>query len=568
MNRLKDREPYETITFIRNILASFGFFITEAWSDSGVSSLYSVRLEIAGTRVGTNGKGATKLLALASAYGEFMERLSNGALFMHLEKDLSRHYGDRLYVPLLELAKGGRIIDTVLEAMEGKKSCQFTLERRLSLFRLWNMEKDRDILCFPYKGLYSKVEEILPVSFIRHYGSHGMAAGNTVKEAVVQAVSEIVERYCLAKIYEKGLTPPVIERTLIFERFPSIRRIIEEIEKGGHFYIEVRDCSLGRGFPAYCVCLCDKNAHRAAVSFGSSPSIGASLERSFTELLQGRHLGHSATSIPGGSTLPPPFEIRRLFRSSTGNYPLSFWSGTPSWQADRGLLEISFTDNSHALDYLSEFFLKQGSEIFVRDVSGFGFPSVHVIIPGFSEVMGCSPFFLRYLSTRKKIGKLFDRLADCSKEELELVVEFTDFCRKMSSCDSTPFSRIEAWPNLGPVENICLFLASGNAVLEKMSAASEFCRKAKSQLNGEEADAVSCLADCYDMLSRTSHQDPFAVLEHFYSKSSVALARRIKEMEPKDFIKKIESRPLHGIDFEKMFRMAENYTHDMSKELF
>ena len=567
MNRLKDREPYETITLIRNILASFGIFVTESWSNSGVASLHSVRLEIAGTCAGTNGKGATKELALASAYGEFMERLSNGALFLYLGKDLTPHYGDRKTIAVKTLAQGGRLIDAVLSAMEEKDIGQSEPQDRLPLLLKWGLEANGDALCFPYRGLVSNSCEYLPASFIRHYGSHGMAAGNTMKEAVVQAVSEIVERYCLAQIHQKGLTPPIIERALIEERFPSVHHIMTDMEKGGLFHVEVRDCSMGQGFPAYCVCLCDKKAHRAAVSFGASPSIGASLERSLTELVQGRHLDKSATSIPGGDILPPPFELRRLFRSSTGNYPLSFWSENPSWHTDRKLLDISFRDNTQALEYLSKLFLSKGSEIFVRDVSVFGFPSVHVVVPGFSEVMGCSPFFLHYLSTRRTVGKLVGRLADCSREELELVVEFTDFCRKMSSCDSAPFNRIEGWPGLGQVESICLFLAAGHAALGNPEKAADFCRKACPTLSDEEGDAVRCLADCYDMLAKASYEDTFSILGRFYSEGTVHRARKMKASAPSDFIQKAEARPLHDIDYDTMFRMAEKHTADQHKEL-
>lgn len=118
MERLKEQDPYRTVIQIRRILEELGIFITESWIDSSVSSLFSVRIVISGTQVGSNGKGVTRILALASAYGEFMERLSNGMLLQRMGIDIFPHYSCGCMLPIDVIAQGGHLIDTLLTAMQ------------------------------------------------------------------------------------------------------------------------------------------------------------------------------------------------------------------------------------------------------------------------------------------------------------------------------------------------------------------------------------------------------------------------------------------------------------------
>jgi len=80
-NKYKDAIPYNTIKAIREILHHVGIEVYEQnWEDIS-SKCFSVRVEIDGfSNVGTNGKGTTRFFALASAYGELMERLQNKKL--------------------------------------------------------------------------------------------------------------------------------------------------------------------------------------------------------------------------------------------------------------------------------------------------------------------------------------------------------------------------------------------------------------------------------------------------------------------------------------------------------
>ncbi|MGN0452728.1 MAG: hypothetical protein ACI4GZ_02890, partial [Ruminococcus sp.] len=73
--KFKDADPVDTVNRIKEILDSLGIEVEENWVESGIRNCYSLRVNIKGTQIGTNGKGITKEFAAASGYAEFMERL-------------------------------------------------------------------------------------------------------------------------------------------------------------------------------------------------------------------------------------------------------------------------------------------------------------------------------------------------------------------------------------------------------------------------------------------------------------------------------------------------------------
>ena len=76
--KFKDNSPVKTVENIRNLLHEHGIEVEEKWNDSGIDHCHSMRLTIAGTTFGTNGKGVSKELARASGHAELMERLQSG----------------------------------------------------------------------------------------------------------------------------------------------------------------------------------------------------------------------------------------------------------------------------------------------------------------------------------------------------------------------------------------------------------------------------------------------------------------------------------------------------------
>ena len=77
MKYYKDSSPDDTFKRIYDSLNKIGVIVEEKWIDSGITDIFSLRINISGTSIGTNGKGTTKEYARASAYAEMIERLSN-----------------------------------------------------------------------------------------------------------------------------------------------------------------------------------------------------------------------------------------------------------------------------------------------------------------------------------------------------------------------------------------------------------------------------------------------------------------------------------------------------------
>ena len=81
-DRKKENDPLKTVEKIRTILTELNILTTETWTTPFLSSKpephsFSVRVDAPTYGIGTNGKGSTRTYTLASAYGEFMERLQN-----------------------------------------------------------------------------------------------------------------------------------------------------------------------------------------------------------------------------------------------------------------------------------------------------------------------------------------------------------------------------------------------------------------------------------------------------------------------------------------------------------
>lgn len=75
-NRCKDSLPRDTIQNAKTLVSDLGLLTSEQWF-APVNGLYSLHLSVVGTSIYSNGKGSTPEFALASAYGELLERIQN-----------------------------------------------------------------------------------------------------------------------------------------------------------------------------------------------------------------------------------------------------------------------------------------------------------------------------------------------------------------------------------------------------------------------------------------------------------------------------------------------------------
>jgi len=383
----KDADPMCTVQRIRDILRAHDIRVTEHWGDSKVPYCHSIRIQVEGCAFGVNGKGLTRELALASGYGELMERMQLGYIG-NTQTQKTGIYHHSPYPVISEDAQAiynsnpdryARIADHA-NKLTGSQICAEDMVLSLA-------EKDGTIGTVSFAELFTGNKTQFPDKLLKIlYSANGCAAGNTPEEAIVQAISEIVERHHHLYILDEQIGLPDVPDTLL-EQYPVAYRIISFLRENG-FRVLVRDASLGTGFPVVCVYIINTKNGKYHTHFGAYPIFEIALERALTESFQGRTLDQIAqfsdfyqTSVDGYDVGRNSIELVR----GTCQKPIEFFVGQCSYSYDP---EVGFSgkDNRALLRQCLDMFMQMGLEVLVRDSSALGFPTYQVIIPGYSEV--------------------------------------------------------------------------------------------------------------------------------------------------------------------------------------
>jgi ribosomal protein S12 methylthiotransferase accessory factor len=221
--------------------------------------------------------------------------------------------------------------------------------------------------------------------------SNGMSAGNTLVEAQVQCLSEIFERAVKREIIEGEMALPDVPPAVL-AKYPGIVAGIEALEAQG-FPVLVKDASLGGVYPVMCVTLMNPRTGGVFASFGAHPRLEVALERSLTELLQGR-------SFEGLNDLPAPTFISNAV-TEPNNFVEHFIdsSGVVSWRffsakSDHEFVEWDFAGKGHddasatAQEAATLFGILQamGKEAYVTVHDQLGATACRILVPGYSEV--------------------------------------------------------------------------------------------------------------------------------------------------------------------------------------
>lgn len=395
MNKYKDSDPLTTIHKIRTILYDLGINTTELNWQNSANGFFSVTISVSGTSIRTNGKGTTKEFALASVYGELMERLQNFAPF-RLSMDFSNNvleYGGFYYAPDEKMYDTNDLLSSNNEWLQ----CQLaTLNNShpelISLFTKWKKvsyeDIPKDFITIPYKNISTSNISYIPIKMSnKMYMSNGMCAGNTREEALIQGLCELMERYANKQIIENKITPPTIPRKYI-NNYSGISSMINELEFNGNYKVIIKDCSLGKGFPVTCVILINAKTSEYFIKFGAYPIFEISVERTLTELLQGQNI-YKMKGLKDFYVTPPVEDasnnVMGILVNGSGYYPKEIFMDTPTYEWI-GFNDLNGNSNLEILNKLISFIEHQGYKILVRDVSFLEFPAYHIIIPNYSEI--------------------------------------------------------------------------------------------------------------------------------------------------------------------------------------
>ncbi len=344
MEKFKDAHPVKTVENIKEILRSVGIKTTEVHSSSGISSCYSLRVNIEDTQIGQNGKGTALDFAAASAYAELMERIQNDYFFA---------YG---YDEETHEAKG---------------------------FHYTPDEVNDEI---PFYSIKNKKLVYMPVFRLRKlHLTNGTCAGNTPYEALVQGLSEILERHSILRHVKEKIIPFSIPDDDI-KKFPRLYSMVEEIRSKSGVDLILKDCSLDLGFPVIASILIKDSKY--VIKFGAHPDFEIAAERTLTEIFQGRSLSGLAGVDPFEQIsvdYSSPVNIHNIMKNSSGHFPPEFFIEKKA--VDRkSFPDVTDLTNRELFLHILGIFKKLDLDVLVRNNSFLGFPGFQVIVPGFSEI--------------------------------------------------------------------------------------------------------------------------------------------------------------------------------------
>lgn len=384
--RFKDARPMDTVGKIRQILAEHDIATEEEWSETGVPYCHSLVVRMKGTTFQVNGKGLSREFTLASGYGELIERFQLGYIGA-LEDQKTGSDSAQYALPrqsaqdLLHAAPHRyRALSQRLEQIMG---LSMSPEQILTQFA----DAQGQIPCVPCYDLTGDEMTWFPDRIrTRVYGSNGCAAGNTMEEAIVQGLSEVVERHTQAQINLRQITPPDVPEEVL-RQCDTAYEIIQYVRSRG-YRVMIKDCSLGTGFPVICACFIHEATGRYHTHFGAYPVFQIALTRALTESFQGRDIDHVADmgELSCGERELTPLEcLTGDFFKGVYKKSATLFAGPPSFPYDPDM-GFTATSNGELLCQCVDYFKKLGHQILVYDRSVLGFPTCQVLVPGYSEV--------------------------------------------------------------------------------------------------------------------------------------------------------------------------------------
>ncbi|UFP97438.1 OsmC domain/YcaO domain-containing protein [Pseudomonas fitomaticsae] len=389
----KDLPLEQTIANMSGILADLGMKIEIASWRNIVPNVWSLHIRDAQSPMCfTNGKGATKEGALASALGEFIERLNCNFFYndQFWGEEIANaefvHYPDeRWFKPGAKDELPAEILDEYCLGIYNRDG-----ELRGShLYDTNSGNTQRGICSLPFVRQSDNEVVYFPSNLIENlFLSNGMSAGNTLAEAQVQCLSEIFERAVKREILEGEMALPDVPQEVL-AKYPGILAGIKALEEQG-FPVLVKDASLGGEFPVMCVTLMNPRTGGVFASFGAHPSFEVALERSLTELLQGRSF-EGLNDLPqptfSGQAVTEPNNFVEHFIDSSGVVSWRFFSA----KADFEFVEWDFSgngENSNAEEAATLFGILEdmGKEVYMAVYEHIGAKACRILVPDYSEI--------------------------------------------------------------------------------------------------------------------------------------------------------------------------------------
>lgn len=482
----KDLPLEKTIATMSGLIANLGMKVEVASWRNIVPNVWSLHLRDSQSQLCfTNGKGATKESALASALGEFIERLNCNFFYNDQFWGEEIANADFVHYPNERWFQPGPNDELPAEILDAHCLEIYNPDGELRGSHLYDTNSGntaRGICSIPYVRQSDGETVYFPTNLIENlFLSNGMSAGNTLAEAQVQCLSEIFERAIKREILVGEMALPDVPQQVL-NKYPNIVAGIKALEEQG-FPVLVKDASMGGQFPVMNVTLMNPRTGGVFASFGAHPSFEVALERSLTELLQGRSFeGLNDIARPTFSTeaVTEPNNSVEHFIDSSGVVSWRFFSA----KADYEFVEWDFTDsgrntNAQEAELLFGLLEDMGKEVYVAVFEHLGATACRMLVPDFSEVYSVDDLIwdntnkaLQFREDILNLHRLTDAELDALVERLEDSEE--DHHSDIKTLIGIEFDENTVWGQLSILELKLLIYLALNRLEEALELTEEF----------------------------------------------------------------------------------------------
>lgn len=452
----KDSSFLFTLTKLKKIYESLGIKVNVSITKNlnKVGRPYSHHMFIDKySDLGANGKGKTEIASLCSGYAELTERFQNAFIINFCSDEFFHAPDEKIYdinnCPefIKEYIKNYFLesnVELTSKMLSDIASINFLIPQNYPSSRIFDIpsEKINNLTTVPFYSVFENKVVELPLGIVRAKNlSNGMCAGNSKEEALVQGISEIIERYVSNYVFNKECALPQIPQDF-YKDYPSLINLIKYIETVGNFSIRFYDASLGQNLPVVMSMFVDNDTNNFSLFFGAHPDFTIAIERCLTEFMQGINVSDSNTKKNQQKVFlvesMQKEEYNRIIFNCCG--PMYFDIEHPLYKnlvnlsSEYVLNEKYFEkqnlnkNNKQLLSFLLNIIKDMGKDIYVRDVSFLGFNSFTVDIPGLSECKKYSEKEIYSIKCQIKTSDFFCgklKKDEISNEEILLALDKT-----------------------------------------------------------------------------------------------------------------------------------------------
>ena len=374
----------------------------------------------------TNGKGTSRLASLASGLGEFFERLATNLFFADYflgeKRDTKpfHFYPDEIwFTPGKDDSMPIRNRHGV-ELLNKQLRTFYNPDGELTATHLGdnNIDSlDGTICALPFQSLTNGRTTYFPVSLLNNlYVSNGMAAGNSPAECSSQALSEIIERYVKNMVIAQGFCLPDVPQARL-DKYPKLCAILDTLA-GEKLAVRVKDASLGGKFPVISALVADPDSGGVFAAFGANCRFETAVERTLTELLQGRNLEQFRKFQPPCHDLEQvadPFNLESHFVDSDGLLSWNMFQDKADFDFSPWDFNGSTEQELHQLQHL---ITSSGFNMYRAEYLHCGMYSCRILVPGMSEIYPVDDLIWNNKSSGAELRSYLLKLATMNQKEL------------------------------------------------------------------------------------------------------------------------------------------------------